>query len=455
MKQAQFKKSDIEKINSVSPSFCLAKWKQVTIDIVHGTTHSCHHPERHHVPVSEIEANPSALHNTNYKKKMRQLMLNGIRPEECKYCWDVEDSGSEVSDRIIKSLDHWAHPHLNDVIQAPWDANVLPSYMEVMIDDACQFSCAYCMADVSTSIAMEMKTFGPYAVRDSVHRMPRSSATSSGTENPFEVAFWKWLPEVLPQLEVLRVTGGEPVLSPKLNLLFDFLRDHPNEHLTLVINTNLGYSEKTLHHLVDRLKQLIQIKAIAKVEFYTSVETFGQQAEFIRSGLKYQQFISNISAVHRHFSLGSIPVKIVIMCTFNALSAGQFHLLIEDVVDLKSLGIDLIIDISYLKNPSYLSAEILTPDLKDRVSGFYQIISDEYENIFSPHERLKMKNLIQWLNCQPEKKLVAEKRADFYKFVNEYSRRKNLNFRKIFPEFTEFMTRCKREGLNRLIEAQL
>ena len=104
----EYNSEKLKTINSVSPSFCLAKWLQVTIDIVNGTTNSCHHPQRHYIPIQELEKDPTALHNTNFKKEQRKMMLEGQRPPECSYCWDMEDLGNQYSDRYIKSTDSWA-----------------------------------------------------------------------------------------------------------------------------------------------------------------------------------------------------------------------------------------------------------------------------------------------------------------------------------------------------------
>ena len=52
------------KLDSVGCGFCLAKWTQVTLQMQTGHNHSCHHPRTHKIPVSEIQRNPSALHNT-------------------------------------------------------------------------------------------------------------------------------------------------------------------------------------------------------------------------------------------------------------------------------------------------------------------------------------------------------------------------------------------------------
>ena len=92
-------------INSISPSFCGAKWYNATIWLNMGQTTSCHHPQPHKIPLRELERSPKALHNTQYKKLVRKEMLEGIRPKECEYCWKIEDLGSDkVSDRVYKSV---------------------------------------------------------------------------------------------------------------------------------------------------------------------------------------------------------------------------------------------------------------------------------------------------------------------------------------------------------------
>jgi len=53
-----------------SPTMCTAKWLQSTIYLQNGTTHSCHHPAVHKIPLEELKDNPSALHNTIHKKRI-------------------------------------------------------------------------------------------------------------------------------------------------------------------------------------------------------------------------------------------------------------------------------------------------------------------------------------------------------------------------------------------------
>ncbi len=114
------------RLEKVSPTFCLAKWLQVTLHLQHGHTHSCHHPIKHKIPLKELLNNDSALHNTLYKKIMRKQMLQGEAPSECRYCWSMENGKVDsFSDRIVKSSDSWALPFIEEVLQNNWDFDIL------------------------------------------------------------------------------------------------------------------------------------------------------------------------------------------------------------------------------------------------------------------------------------------------------------------------------------------
>lgn len=107
-----------DKLGKVSSCFFLAKWTLVTIHLHNGTTHSCHHPKPHQIPLEEIADSPSALHNTFFKISQRDKMIKGVRPEECNYCWRIEDSSKDnVSDRIYKSGDQWSLPYMDMIIR--------------------------------------------------------------------------------------------------------------------------------------------------------------------------------------------------------------------------------------------------------------------------------------------------------------------------------------------------
>ena len=53
-------------INSISKSFCGAKWFNATIWLGNGSTASCHHPPAHKIPLEEVAKNHKAIHNDHF-----------------------------------------------------------------------------------------------------------------------------------------------------------------------------------------------------------------------------------------------------------------------------------------------------------------------------------------------------------------------------------------------------
>lgn len=416
---------------------------QVTLDIVHGTTHSCHHPQRHLVTTEELKENPSALHNSNYKKEQRKKMLSGVRPSECSYCWDMEDVGVKYSDRFIKSTDPWAWPHLNQVAKLPWDHNIVPSYLEVMIDNKCNFSCAYCMADISSSIASEIKTYGLYPVSNPHHR---NHQFPYGSENHkiYSAVFKEWFKNIKNDIQVIRVTGGEPFLSTELNRIFDILNTATNPMLTLSINSHLSHKPDFLLKYLNTIKKLISEQRIGNIEIYVSLDNYAEKAEYIRHGLDYSQVISNLNLVKQILP----QCRLIIMCTYNILSIYGFRHFLEEVRFIKQ-KMDIVIDISMLKNPEYLRSDMATEDMIEEIDHCC-LYMEQHKDSFSAHERAKLQNVFQWIKKNKNSDLKTLRMSDFIKFVNEYDKRKNKNFLKIFPEYKQFYIECKKALLSNL-----
>lgn len=449
------KTKKLKKIDKVSSSFCLAKWLQVTVDLVHGTNHSCHHPKRHAIPLSEIEEKgPWALHNTDFKMEQRKKMLRGERPPECEYCWNIEDTpGQHYSDRHIKSLDDWAYPHLDGVLKDPLNIKTIPTYLEVMLTKKCNFSCIYCMAHISSSIEQEITKFGPYPVSNPTHRAAEFPTVDS---SPYIKAFRQWIPIILPHLKVLRVTGGEPLMDQET---FDFLQtllDSPKvpelPQLTLAINTNLGVNEPRLLKFMSLCERLLQEKKLKNIDFYISIDSWKKQAEYIRFGLNYDFFMTMLQKLIKKFPSS----KIILMTAYNILSVPQYHDFLETVLTLKKNFRNIILDISLLKNPSYLSVALINNKLT-KLIGLQVLFmenhsSKNYEEGFSAEEINKMKRIYHYAMENIPAHQLGLGRSDFYAFINEFDRRKGLNFLEVFPELSEFWKVCQKTNQLHLLE---
>jgi organic radical activating enzyme len=449
-------------LNEVSPSFCTAKWKQVTLHLHSGQTHSCHHPVPHKIPLDEIADNPSALHNTKFKKLQRKLMLEGKRPSECDYCWRVEDCNSEaLSDRVYKSAEPWARNFIDEIVSKPWDDDVNPSYLEVSFSSVCNLKCSYCSPQVSSKWMEEIKEHGPYNTSNKFNDLQWLIQTDAmpipnREHNPYVEAFWKWWPEVSTHLHHFRITGGEPLLTKDTFKVLDDLIANPKPNLEVSINSNMCVPDAVFNKFIEKMKIIGSEGKVKALKIFTSAEAYGAQAEYIRHGLNYNQWLSNIRRV-----LEEVPnCTFTCMSTYNVLSIFSFDKMLKDLLDLKlefggaGKAIPIILDTPYLRYPNHQAMFIAEPEWRDKyvkpqLDFIYNNLEDRNvrgkENMgFFQWEGDKFKRLYDIINEEHlDEETLRKNRSDFVIFVDEHDKRRGTNFLKTFPEMKQFYQDCK------------
>jgi len=236
-----------DQLNKKGCGFCLAKWTQVTMHLGVGLTHSCHHPVQHKIPLAELKRNPSALHNTRYKKLKRKEMLEGKRPAECNYCWNIEDNSDSFSDRTFKSAEPWSLDQMEKIKASDWRENYNPRYVEVSFSNTCNLKCAYCGPQYSSKWVEEIEKHGEYKTSTKFNSIKLLKERDEmpilkSQPNPYIDAFWEWWPDLYPDLHTFRITGGEPLLSPDTFKVLEYIQENweQNPNLSLAINTNLA-----------------------------------------------------------------------------------------------------------------------------------------------------------------------------------------------------------------------
>ena len=290
-----------DKLNTVSPSFCTMKWLHQTLYLHTGDSHSCYHPRPHHIGLDEIAKDPSALHNTEHKKQQRKMMLEGVRPDECYYCWRIEDlPGEHLSDRMIHSSSDYSVPIIDDVAKMPWNKHINPRYLEVSFGNGCNYRCGYCGPQASSMWMEEIKKHGDYDItypQYSIDFLKTGTFYEAKDENPYIDAFWKWWPDLRKDLHTLRITGGEPLMNPKAMDFLDLLEDESAPELELIINSNLGVTADRVNRVKDRIISLKKQNKIKKFGLYTSIDSWGPQAEYMRTGMNCAHWEHNMKSV--------------------------------------------------------------------------------------------------------------------------------------------------------------
>jgi len=450
-----------EELDAVGKGMCLAKWTQVTLQLQSGHNHSCHHPATHKISESEIARNPSALHNTRFKKLKRKEMLTGARPSECDYCWNVEDNSDRFSDRIFKSGENWSYPFKDEIINSNWREDYNPKYVEVAFSNACNFKCTYCGPAYSSKWQEEINKYGGYPTLDNFNspdwlKQENKLPIPHSEHNPYVEAFWKWWPDLYRDLHTFRITGGEPLLSKDTWGVLDFIIDNPNPNreLKLAINSNLGAPDALIDKFIEKIKKIEDEGRVKEIVIFTSCDTWGEQAEYIRTGLEFNKFWDNVNKI-----LSSLNrTNITFMSTYNALSLFNYNKLIYEVYKLKDIYASTdrywnsatFLDSSYLRFPAHQTVQVLPYDFSKYIMDqaklitYYASPSFDHRHIgYSDVEVQKIKRIYDWMISPQDASQQMKNRYSFYKYFSEHDRRRGTDFVKTFPELEEFYNFCK------------
>jgi len=442
---------EIKKItDKISPTFCLAKWHHTNIYLQLGETHSCYHPAPHKIPLEEIKDNPSALHNTKQKKAERLQMLNGEKPEGCKYCWNIETMGEEyVSDRHIRNSSIYTKERVDEILESAPDFNISPEYIEVSFGNECNFKCGYCHPKASSSFYKEIEFHGPYkSANKHLTSIDQSKIYQKEEENPYVEAWWRWWPEISKTLNILRITGGEPLLQQSTWKLLDELDKTPIPHLELNLNSNLGVKTVLVERLTKKINALLENKKINTFKLFTSLDTWGERIEYSRTGLDLKLWEKNFDTY-----LTNTDLPITFMVTFNILAVTSFKSLLEKFLEWRvkyQWGEQRIrFDTPYLKEPLHYDMNILPKDtFMPYMYDALQFLKDNKDDRnfikFSQLEYEKFLRVVKYMESTTySDQKLTDARKDFYNWFTEYDKRRNVNLLATFPELKSFYNLCK------------
>jgi hypothetical protein len=385
-------------------------------------------------------------------------MLDGGRPDECNYCWNVEDNSDSFSDRVFKSSEPWSIKHFDEIKDLHWRENFNPRYVEVSFSNQCNFKCSYCGPTYSSQWVQEIEKYGGYPTTTNFNNLDLTFGKRQNPlpylhseHNPYVEAFWKWWPELYTDLHTFRITGGEPLLSKDTWSIFDYILNakEPNRNLNLSVNTNLGAPNKIFDEFVVKIKRIIEENRVNEVIVFTSADTWGPQAEYIRDGLVFNLWWDRLNIL-----LNEIPqLTIIIMSTYNALSVPNYKELIKNVYKLKEeyhnqyryYGSSVMLDSSYLRWPKHQTVKILDNQWNNVVKEQIQLM-DFYEQVrvgldgygFTEIEINKLNRIYDWMLVEKTEEDLTTNKWDFKKFITEYDIRRGKNFVKTFPELAEF-----------------
>ena len=217
--------------------------------------------------------------------------------------------------------------------------------------------------------------------------------------------------------------------------LIDWFRTNSGKSSTrLAINSNLGTDVD-----IDRL--LASTKGMS-IDIYTSNEAIGLQAEYIRDGLVWADWMHNVNRLLSSKQFRGIHV----MCTINALCLDSLDQLLDRIVKWKlEYGRDAIsFTLNILRFPSFQSPLVLPDDIRtryrDQLADF--MVRHKGYSYLHEHEWNHVQRLVDYLDVVKTPHSDAFDRPkllnDFRQFYTQYDQRRSKDFHTAFPQLKEW-----------------
>lgn len=443
-------------------TICTLRWDYPIINFGRSEARLCCRTPGKKISKEEIEKHGTDVFlNNDYQIARRLEMLQGIRHKDCSSCWKLEDNGM-ISPRT--SHEEFTYKMLQRGVVPPdtdkkfndfndWAATVTidnpvllsyhPTMLEISLGNFCDMKCMYCNHHYSTQWANEAIKYGEIKQSQYDQEFPEN-------DPEYEELFWKWFMETgRYSLDRIGIIGGEPLIMPKfytfIERLFECYKDLPEKKkkVSLWIVTNLNTPKNYFNKFLEYMPRITDF---FNLEIHASMESMGKQAEYIRNGVDWNRFESNV----RSLLSKNYDYAFGFQMAINALNIPHFK---DYLVWIKSLHDEYNKPITLKQNvisfPEWQSPLILTSDfseyLYDAVDWLNSVkdqmlpVNDFYGTWQGyPDFLLGIANGIK--NAHPDE----EKRKKFYTWFKRYDQRRGLNFLETFPHHSKFWDLCER-----------
>jgi hypothetical protein len=204
----------------------------------------------------------------------------------------------------------------------------------------------------------------------------------------------------------------------------------------LAINSNLGTQVD-----IDRLFSSVD----APIDLYTSNESVGSHAEYIRDGLVWDDWANSVELILDQ-QVGNKLRGLHVMCTVNALCLESLTEFLDYVIEWKQCYGRAAVNFSLniLRFPSFQSALILPDNLrtryKDQLTDF--ITRHHGSEFVHEYEWNQLQRLVDYLDVvktpHSEAFELDKLRNDFKQFFTQYDQRRDKDFAQAFPNLVEW-----------------
>ena len=453
----------VPELTSPLDTVCDLKWNYPIFNLARGEFRSCCRTPSKRVDADRLKENGiEEFLNSKEMIQSRLDLMQGIKHEDCVSCWKLEERGMasprhspeqfyiQLQRKYVDSNTPYTPERLLEYLSTVnEDSEVLRSYhpymLEISLGNTCDMKCMYCNHHYSTQWGTERIKYGEITQEQYDNEFPKAP-------EGFEEKFWEWFDKHGRKFSNrIGVIGGEPLIMPEFYSMLDRLLDGISKvsdvrksKATLWIVTNMNTPPQYLEKF---FKYLPKITEVCNLEILVSMESVGPRAEYIRNGVNWDRFVSNIdkllSKKDLNFDFGFIMSQ-------NALSIASIKEFIQFTESLYfKYNRPVALKHNIVSFPSWQNPMILTPDFADYIDDCIEYMKcnvdmmPEVNDYFGRYDQyiVFLEELSKSIkNNQGD---YTEDRKKFVPWFKVFDERRNLNLLETFPEYRNFYKMCE------------
>lgn len=356
-----------------SPYFCVAPWTHTYISPQSERRICCASREqaawtKQYIDVKTITHSKTYVPNTledhwngDYMRSVRKRILAGEKIPECEICLSQLLNLDTYRNYFTNTL----FPHkIQEVLETTDETGyttMRPISFDYRVSNLCNFKCRMCGEQLSSSWETEKRLTNTWDPKIDQWMIPENKKIIEHFQKEVvEKELWDAVKE--NRIEEIYWVGGEPLMYQIHWDIMEYLvNTGQSKNVVVRYNTNLSQIKRGNTYLYDLLPNF------KNVNMCCSQDATGEVAEFIRTGLNYEQWLHNFqNGIFLNELYGSDSMVVDVTLTLPGLLDMKNLMKLVSELDVKSyVKITFDFDSSVLMSPMALPRNILNLILED------------------------------------------------------------------------------------------
>ena len=303
----------------------------------------------------------STIWMSDHMKTLRKKFINGEKPDECKQCWDEEDTGIQSLRKGTTQTFFESNPDIDRdlLIKSQEDSPVIRE-LNLTLTNKCNLACRICGPYLSSLWQTQHEKLN-------IPLLPADYFETVSLDK-FDDNRRQALHTMSTHLRNVLIYGGEPLINDEVLDYLKFLVDSDlAKNIDLTMNTNgTVYNE-------DLIKVFSNFH---RVNLFLSIDDIGTRFEYQRWPAKWSKIEQNLIK----YSSLSAPFHVGIYPTTSLLNIVTLE---ETLDELNKYGIPMMFN-NLIHEPEILCLKNLPDDLKAEVIKIVEKIDFTKYNFFNP-----------------------------------------------------------------------